>query len=72
MVQANLYHLYFSSFHFKRQRQFIDRMKIVPDNLADRLEGLFHVEHEEAVSEIFNFQSSISNLCNLQLATCNL
>jgi len=44
--------LYFASFRFKRQRQFIKQMRIAPGNLADRMEGLFSAGYAVAVAEL--------------------
>jgi hypothetical protein len=40
-ILAGLNRLYFTTFQFKKMRQFIDRMQVKPQRLADRLEGLF-------------------------------
>jgi hypothetical protein len=43
-VLSGLNRLYFSTFQFKRMGTFIEQMDIAPQNLALRLEGLFHQE----------------------------
>jgi predicted nucleotidyltransferase len=51
-ILAGLNRLYFSSFRFKRQRQFIKQLRIAPHNLAERLENLFKLEYVSAVAEL--------------------
>jgi hypothetical protein len=51
-VLAGLNRLYFASFRFKRQRQFIKQMRIAPDSLAERIEGLFSLGYVPAVVEL--------------------
>ena len=51
-ILGGLNQLYFSSFRFKRQRQFISQLQISPHNLADRLDDLFKLEYRLAVAEL--------------------
>lgn len=51
-VLSGLNRLYYSTFQFKRMNKFIEQMEIVPENLAARLEGLFHQEPPVAVSQL--------------------
>jgi predicted nucleotidyltransferase len=51
-VLSGLNRLYYSTFQFKRMSGFIEQMKIAPENLAARLEGLFHQEASVAVNEL--------------------
>lgn len=51
-ILAGLNRLYFTTFQFKRMRRLIGEMTIVPDRLADRLEGLFGAPMSEATLEI--------------------
>ncbi len=51
-VLAGLNQLYFTTFQFKRQGRFIEQMKIKPDNLADRLNGLYTAELGPALTEL--------------------
>jgi hypothetical protein len=51
-VLSGLNRLYYTTFQFKRMNRFIAQMKIAPDNLADRLEGLFHHAAPVAVNEL--------------------
>lgn len=51
-ILAGLNRLYFSPSQFKRLRRYIARMHSAPDNLADRLEGLFVVEPVAAIGRL--------------------
>jgi hypothetical protein len=51
-VLSGLNRLYYTTFQFKRMSRFIMQMKIAPENLADRLEGLFHHPASVAVNEL--------------------
>ncbi|MGD1860191.1 MAG: hypothetical protein ACFB0E_09505 [Leptolyngbyaceae cyanobacterium] len=51
-VLSGLNRLYYTTFQFKRMSRFITQMAIVPENLADRLEGLFHCSAPVAVNEL--------------------
>ena len=51
-VLSGLNHLYYSTFQFKRMSRFIEQMDIVPENLADRLEGLFYQAPPIAVNQL--------------------
>ena len=51
-ILAGLNRLYFSSFRFKRQHQFIRQLQFAPHNLAERLENLFKLEYGSAVAEL--------------------
>jgi hypothetical protein len=51
-VLSGLNRLYYSTFQFKRMSGFVEQMKIAPENLAARLEGLFHYEASVAVNEL--------------------
>lgn len=51
-VLSGLNRLYYSTFQFKRMSRFIEQMKIAPENLASRLEGLFHNEAHVAVNQL--------------------
>ncbi|KAB8330095.1 hypothetical protein SD80_030175 [Scytonema tolypothrichoides VB-61278] len=51
-VLSGLNHLYYSTFQFKRMSRFIEQMKIAPENLASRLEGLFRHQAPVAVNEL--------------------
>lgn len=51
-ILAGLNRLYFTTFQFKRMRRLIGEMTIVPDRLADRLDGLFGAPIPEAAFEL--------------------
>lgn len=51
-VLSGLNRLYYTTFQFKRMNRFITQMEIAPDNIADRLEGLFHQAAPVAVNEL--------------------
>ncbi|GAA6620637.1 hypothetical protein [Scytonema sp. NUACC26] len=51
-VLSGINRLYYSTFQFKRMRRFIEQMEIAPENLASRLEGLFHHEAPVAIDEL--------------------
>lgn len=51
-VLSGLNRLYYSTFQFKRMSRFVEKMKIAPDNLALRIEGLFHEQAPVAVNEL--------------------
>ncbi len=51
-VLSGLNRLYYSTFQFKRMSRFIEQMKIAPENLASRLEGLFRYPASFAVNEL--------------------
>lgn len=51
-VLSGLNRLYYTPFQFKRMKRFIEQMKIAPENLAARLEDLFHREASVAVNEL--------------------
>lgn len=51
-VLSGLNRLYYSTFQFKRMSRFIEQMEIAPENLAFRLEGLFHNEANAAVNQL--------------------
>ncbi len=51
-VLSGLNRLYYSTFQFKRMSRFIEQMKIAPDNLAMRLEGVFHQPPSIAVLQV--------------------
>ncbi|TMK60664.1 MAG: nucleotidyltransferase domain-containing protein [Actinobacteria bacterium] len=51
-VLAGLNRLWFTSFQFKRAREFVAQMTIAPSNLADRLEALVSLEIATAIAEL--------------------
>jgi hypothetical protein len=51
-VLSGLNRVYYTTFQFKRMRRFITQMEIAPENLAERLEGLFKQAPPVAVNEL--------------------
>ena len=51
-VLAATNRLYFSTFQFKRTREFVDRLRISPPRLADRLEALFTLDAAASAVEL--------------------
>lgn len=51
-VLAGLNHVYYSTFQFKRAREFISKLPIAPPALADRLEQLFQPDAQSAGAEL--------------------
>jgi hypothetical protein len=47
-VLAGLNHLYFSSFQFKWLHRFVGKMRLAPECLADRLDGVFALDPVDA------------------------
>ena len=66
-VLSGLNHLYYSTFQFKRMSRFIEQMEIAPENLASRLEGLFHHEAPVAVSELEALVREIVELVEIHM-----
>ncbi len=51
-VSAGLSCCYFTNFQFKRARAFISTLTLAPDNLADRLEGLWELPPAAAAMQL--------------------
>jgi predicted nucleotidyltransferase len=51
-VLSGLNRLYYSTFQFKRMSKFIEQMEVAPENLAERLESLFHHQAPVAVDQL--------------------
>jgi hypothetical protein len=51
-VLAGLNRQYFVPFQFKRTRRFVDSLRIAPDDLTNRLDGVFVVEVATAIVQI--------------------
>lgn len=66
-VLAGLNRLYYSTFQFKRMKQFIDRMNIKPQNLYARLENLYHQEPLSCTDELKELIAETLELINLHL-----
>ncbi len=66
-VLAGLNRLYYSTFQFKRMRQFIEQMKIAPENLYMRLESLYHQEPLSAANQLKELVAETVELVELHL-----
>jgi predicted nucleotidyltransferase len=66
-VLAGLNRLYYSTFQFKRMKQFITQMNIAPENLYVRLESLFHIEPLVAANQIKELVAETVELVELHL-----
>ncbi len=66
-VLAGLNRLYYSTFQFKRMRQFIEQMNIAPENLYIRLESLYHTEPIAAASQLKELVVETVDLVELHL-----
>ncbi|MGF1479384.1 MAG: hypothetical protein ACFB4I_07820 [Cyanophyceae cyanobacterium] len=51
-ILAGLNRMYYTTFQFKRMKQFIDQMNIAPQNLYERLESLYHQEPLSTVHQL--------------------
>lgn len=49
-ILAGINRQYYVAFQFKRMRRFFRTMQIAPDNLADRLDGLFVADSASAIA----------------------
>jgi hypothetical protein len=70
-VLAGVNRLYFTAFQFKRMHHFIDQMRIKPDNLAARLEGLFGQDMAEALPDLEALVSETIALVEVHLPQLN-
>ena len=66
-VLAGLNHLYYSTFQFKRMKQFIEKMNIAPENLYVRLENLYHQEPLSAASQLKELVAETVDLVELHM-----
>lgn len=66
-VLAGLNRLYYSTFQFKRMKQFIDRMNVKPQDLYARLESLYHQEPLSCTNELKELIAETIELINLHL-----
>lgn len=66
-VLAGLNRLYYSTFQFKRMRQFIEQMSIAPKNLYVRLESLYHTKPLAAASQLKELIAETVELVELHL-----
>jgi Nucleotidyltransferase domain len=51
-IVAGINRRYYVPFQFKRARRFLGALQIAPDNLADRLDGLFVADTASAIAQI--------------------
>ena len=66
-VLAGLNRLYYSTFQFKRMKQFIEKMNIAPENLYMRLESIYHQEPLSAASQIKELVAETVELVELHM-----
>ncbi|MDJ0634085.1 MAG: hypothetical protein QNJ34_12920 [Xenococcaceae cyanobacterium MO_188.B29] len=66
-VLAGLNRLYYSTFQFKRMRQFIEQMNIAPENLYMRLESIYHQEPLYAASQLKDLVAETVELVELHM-----
>ncbi len=66
-VLAGLNRLYYSTFQFKRMKQFIEQMNIAPENLYMRLESLYHQEPLSAASQLKELVAETVELVELYM-----
>ena len=66
-ILAGLNRLYYSTFQFKRMKQFIEQMNIAPKNLYARLESLYHQEPLAVASQLKELVAETVELVELHL-----
>jgi hypothetical protein len=66
-VLAGLNRLYYSTFQFKRMKQFIAQMNIVPENLYLRLEHIYHQEPLATANQLKELVSETVELVELHM-----
>ena len=66
-VLAGLNHLYYSTFQFKRMKQFIEQMNLVPENLYVRLENLYHQKPLSAANQLKELVAETVELVELHM-----
>ena len=66
-VLAGLNRLYYSTFQFKRMRQFIEQMNIAPQNLDPRLEDIYHREPLSAATQLKELIAETVELVELHM-----
>jgi Nucleotidyltransferase domain len=70
-VLSGLNYLYYSTSQFKRMSRFIEQMEIAPENLAARLEGLFHYEPHIAVHQLEELVMETVELVEIHMPQVN-
>ena len=66
-VLAGLNRLYYSTFQFKRMKQFIEQMNIAPKNLYARLESIYHQEPLAVASQLKKLVAETVELVELHM-----
>ena len=66
-VLSGLNRLYYSSFQFKRMKQFIEQMNIAPENLYVRLESIYHQEPLAVASQLKELVTETIELVELHM-----
>lgn len=66
-VLAGLNRLYYSTFQFKRMKQFIEQMNLAPENLYARLESIYHQEPLAAASQLKELVAETVELVELHM-----
>jgi hypothetical protein len=66
-VLAGLNRLYFTSFQFKRMRSFVEKMRVAPPDLANRIDHLFTAESAEAAAELERLVQETMELVEQQM-----
>jgi hypothetical protein len=70
-VLAGLNRLYYSTFQFKRMKQFIEQMNIAPENLYLRLESVYHQEPVSTANQLKELVAETVELVELHLPEIN-
>lgn len=71
-ILAGLNRLYYSSFQFKRMQRFIAQMNVVPPQLAERLEALFHADGDAAGKLLEELVQEVVALVEQQMPAVNV
>lgn len=66
-VLAGLNRLYYSTFQFKRIKQFIERMNLAPENLYARLESIYHQEPLAVANQLKELVAETVELVELHM-----
>ena len=66
-VLAGLNRLYYSTFQFKRMKQFIEQMNVAPENLYVRLENFYHQEPLSAANQLKELVAETMGLVELHM-----
>jgi predicted nucleotidyltransferase len=66
-VLAGLNRLYYSTLQFKHTSRFIEKMNIVPKNLSNRIENLFHAELSTTATQLKEIVQEVIHLVELHM-----